>query len=481
MALNRMASSSTNRLSAAERLLLVQTLNRLPTAQFEELVLAMNPPSGILPPNFAAQGNRTSELLQWIEGSTGPGLSSLQDIMSLVMGDPIADNSTPVNLEDTSTVSSSKNPDMSPEPIPGGPINTPQFISLVNLTGEQFEQLEQALLSAYPTEAKLKRMVRITFGIPLQSVAEGTNQTERVDQLIEWAETEERLSELVSGAQRQNPGNAKLKAFVASLPASPSPDSRPANSSSQGPVFDWRGPTDERELEGLLRPQRDVTSYDMAFIQKASQPASAVCRVELPNEEAIGTGFLVAKDLLLTNYHVIAPYENSDPYALLEQITLRFGYLTLESGQGAVGKVFSLAPNPLLRFQTVKQGLDYALLKIEDGIFSVPELQPIGLCPNCLLRRDMNIHMLQHPEGQTLRVTFSNNGITGVYEQDGLIQYVSDTALGSSGSPCFNDNWELVAIHHAQMSAPFGVKCEGILFEAIYRDISDILQQYLRP
>jgi len=86
---------------------------------------------------------------------------------------------------------------------------------------------------------------------------------------------------------------------------------------------------------------------------------------------------------------------------------------------------------------------------------------------------------LQHPEGRTLQITFSNNGITGVYERDGLIQYVSHTSVGSSGSPCFNDQWELVAVHHAQVPATFGVKCEGILFQRIYQDISDILSQYL--
>ena len=48
-------------LSESERLALIQTLNRLPITQFEELLIALNPPAGILPPNFAAQGNRTPD------------------------------------------------------------------------------------------------------------------------------------------------------------------------------------------------------------------------------------------------------------------------------------------------------------------------------------------------------------------------------------------------------------------------------------
>jgi endonuclease G, mitochondrial len=459
-------------LSVIERLKLIQTLNGLPGAQFEELIFGLNPPPGVLPPDFASQGNRTPLLLQWAEGPTGPGLLAVQSILRLVIGLPEEKDSG----RESSRAQFGANPTSDHAEWPVADYQPP---TLTQITGEQFEQLEQALISAFPTREKLTRMVRITFNQPLQAVAEGANQTERVDQLIEWAEAEGRLSDLVAAARQQNPGNPKLQAFIRSLAADGPQPVAGSSAPRQGPSFDWRGPTDERQLEGLLRPQREVASYDMAFIQKASQPAAAICRIELPNQKAIGTGFLVAQNLVLTNYHVIAPCADSDPLALLGEITLRFGYLTLESGQGAVGQTFRLAPNPLLRFKTVDQGLDYALLQVEDGILSAQALQPITRWPSRLPNRDMNIHILQHPDGQTLRVTFSNNGITGVYEQDGLLQYVSDTAVGSSGSPCFNDNWELVAVHHAQVPATFGVKCEGILFQAIYQDIADILGRYL--
>ncbi|MEM6517711.1 MAG: CHAT domain-containing protein [Cyanobacteria bacterium P01_C01_bin.70] len=70
-------------LSTLERLALIQTLNQLPRATFEELVMALNPPPGILPPNIAAQGDRTPALLQWVEG-IGPGLPHLHAILNLV-------------------------------------------------------------------------------------------------------------------------------------------------------------------------------------------------------------------------------------------------------------------------------------------------------------------------------------------------------------------------------------------------------------
>ncbi|MDB9529951.1 pentapeptide repeat-containing protein [Oscillatoria sp. CS-180] len=52
-------------------------MNGLPSAQFEELCFALNPPKGILPSNTAPQGERTKALLDWAEGPTGPGLVSI--------------------------------------------------------------------------------------------------------------------------------------------------------------------------------------------------------------------------------------------------------------------------------------------------------------------------------------------------------------------------------------------------------------------
>jgi hypothetical protein len=60
------ASSHPPHLSAIQRLNLIRTLNALPGPQFEELAFSLTPPPGVLLPNFAAQGNRTSTLLQWL-------------------------------------------------------------------------------------------------------------------------------------------------------------------------------------------------------------------------------------------------------------------------------------------------------------------------------------------------------------------------------------------------------------------------------
>ena len=68
-------------MSSASRLILFQTLSALPSAQFEELRFVLNPPPGIVPEGAAAQGNRVSALLSWVEGATGCGLKQLQAVL----------------------------------------------------------------------------------------------------------------------------------------------------------------------------------------------------------------------------------------------------------------------------------------------------------------------------------------------------------------------------------------------------------------
>jgi len=69
----------------------------------------------------------------------------------------------------------------------------------------------------------------------------------------------------------------------------------------------------------------------------------------------------------------------------------------------------------------------------------------------------------------------SSNGVTGAYPDTGHVQYVSRTAPGSSGAPCFDDDWKVVALHHAVRSKMFGVIGEGILMSAIYGAIREFL------
>lgn len=337
----------------------------------------------------------------------------------------------------------------------------------MELTGEQFRQLREALQRAFLNRAKLKQLLREELNVRLDEVVGGSNLTETVAELVDWAEAEGRLVELVSAAIRRNPGNLRLRLFVESFGIAPSP-AKPTRVIPFGPDFEWRGPTEELELQGFRRPKPEL--WDVAFLSRGVDRAASVCRIEVEGHGAIGTGFLLSQDLLLTNYHVLEDGRLADDPS---RWRLCFGRMTSATGTETTGQTFQLADNPIVRFSPTDQ-LDYVLLRVESAILEANAIRSVDYIQTSP-KKGTGIHVLQHPDGEAMKVVFGTNGITGVYEHDGLIQYISQTSTGSSGSPCFNDDWQLIALHHAQRATTFGVVCEGILFSAIYPQIADVL------
>lgn len=237
-----------------------------------------------------------------------------------------------------------------------------------------------------------------------------------------------------------------------------------------GPEVVWRGPSDPVELEGWFRPEPDL--LDVGFLIRAINKAASICRVEI-QKVFRGTAFLIDPNLVLTNYHVLG-MTDEEVVSATSQTVLRFGVFTSPAGTASVGHEVKLhADKPLVAFSSEKVH-DFALLRASDQIYGLKDIAPSTFTTNQPgLRSGLNI--LQHPEGSTMKLAISSNGVTGIYEDTGHIQYVSRTLPGSSGSPCFNDDWNVVAIHHAVRSCFTGAIGEGILMRTIYPKIKDYL------
>src|SRR5689334_21765490 len=82
------------------------------------------------------------------------------------------------------------------------------------LSGSQFKQLQEALLSAFPTQSELAQMVQFGLNQNLDAIAGTGRLADVVFQLIRWAEAQSRTVELVTIARDVNPGNLALRAFA---------------------------------------------------------------------------------------------------------------------------------------------------------------------------------------------------------------------------------------------------------------------------
>lgn len=99
----------------------------------------------------------------------------------------------------------------------------------MKLTGPQYQQLQRALLSAFPRRVDIEQMLLFQLGESLDAIVASGNMADTVFGLIQWAVARGRLQELIAGARDANPGNAELRAFAEQVTqASPPPATQPA-------------------------------------------------------------------------------------------------------------------------------------------------------------------------------------------------------------------------------------------------------------
>ena len=199
------------------------------------------------------------------------------------------------------------------------------------------------------------------------------------------------------------------------------------------------------------------------FLRVGSQQARSVCKIETSgvdyqNQQGswCGTGFLVAKDILLTNHHVLNSKEVATNAVCI------FGYERDVDGAETPTKTFRLAPDRLFLTSRVDE-LDFTFVSVNGQ--PGDELGFIQLDRaffKIIARESANI--IQHPNGDFKSVVLQENRVVS---QDAVrLHYISDTEGGSSGSCVFNNLWKAAALHHAsRIATPEEVKIEdGIQF-----------------
>ena len=199
-----------------------------------------------------------------------------------------------------------------------------------------------------------------------------------------------------------------------------------------------------------------------------------------------GTGWLMTKSHLLTNYHVIAcrqPGEQDlDEHALRQQASgceVRFDYNYEPPSDVMITDCLLMAYD---------KRLDYALLQLP---LTPTDRQPLVLAPHALLGKldikpqdpqnldNLALNVIQHPGGRAKRIAVRNNLVSRIAPPD--VYYFTDTFQGSSGSPVCNDEWQVVALHRGYSRAkgvkfqgkPVAYENHGVLIKDVLNDLSE--------
>jgi endonuclease/exonuclease/phosphatase family metal-dependent hydrolase len=167
------------------------------------------------------------------------------------------------------------------------------------------------------------------------------------------------------------------------------------------------------------------------YLRDGAVRSGAVCRILTP--KSLATGSLIADGhYIMTNNHVLR--SESEAAASVAE----FGY---ETGGNPVR--IALKPD---QFFITNSTLDFTIVACDNGPLS--GVEPILLLRNpATVTRHEPVNIIQHPAGRPKEIAIHNNAVKRV--KDTVLHYETDTEPGSSGSPVFNNEWQLVALHHA--------------------------------
>lgn len=209
--------------------------------------------------------------------------------------------------------------------------------------------------------------------------------------------------------------------------------------------------------------------FPISYLQIGLNNSKSVCRISIRDSRGVvvgyGTGFLVAPNIILTNNHVINSYQ------VASNSTAEFNYQDDENFMPCTTYNFRLNPQT---FFITDVKLDFTLVAVNENVTNEKHLKDFGFLKMSqkegTILPEEYVSIIQHPKGGPKSVTLRENKVSRI--KDGFIHYLTDTEPGSSGSPVFNDQWNLVALHHSGVPDPEKkdewVANEGILiFEIV--------------
>ncbi|GIJ43622.1 serine protease [Virgisporangium aliadipatigenens] len=190
-----------------------------------------------------------------------------------------------------------------------------------------------------------------------------------------------------------------------------------------------------------------------AFLRQAAFAGRHVARLLVPrysghgrlHPPGLGTGWLVAPQLLITSRHVIVARKKEEPVASDADVQRQaiateawFDYHVEGDSSASVG---------VKEVVSGDSTLDYALLRLDDSPVLADRSQLALARDASLLARGSRLNIVQCPDGSPLKFAIRNNFCVGKGNKPHLLRYLTDTKGGSSGAPVLDDNWQAVAVH----------------------------------
>lgn len=189
------------------------------------------------------------------------------------------------------------------------------------------------------------------------------------------------------------------------------------------------------------------------YLEAGQRAGRAVGRVVVRSSSGatlgFGTGSMISPTLLMTNNHVLESASRAG------NSVIEFNYQLGLDGRKLTQITFRLRPD--LFFATSPQTeLDVSIVGVapQSESATVTGLESFAFNPLSADRDEIlageSVTIIQHPSGELKQIALRENRVlrfpnTG----DQFLYYETDTSPGSSGAPVFNDQWEVISLHHS--------------------------------
>jgi hypothetical protein len=187
--------------------------------------------------------------------------------------------------------------------------------------------------------------------------------------------------------------------------------------------------------------------YSLSWYKRGLEVANGVARIERLDGRGVGTGFVVAgKDLqpelgdellFLTSAHVLTDEKTREhlPFVGLNPEEAKINFTTTGQPSYRVKEIL---------WSSFTDQMDATLIRLDNPVSGIQPYRIAKQLPQLTGRE--HVYMIGHPMGGDVKFSLQDNYLLD--RDETRLHYSTPSEPGSGGSPIFNDNWELLGIHH---------------------------------
>lgn len=294
---------------------------------------------------------------------------------------------------------------------------------MTDWTPQAIHALNEILANLYFEKEDSVRVVE-AVGLNKIKIAFKDNAQINWFNILTYARNQDKVGDIVDFALSEYPENDALQRASAGAPPPPVPAPDIKNAS-------WNGPGGS-QLEKIIG--KKSTLVDISYLQLGVERSKAVLRI-VNADGSSGSGFLTHDSLVVTNNHVLGTADAA------RAAKVEFNYQKTVDGLDAPKETTEFDPDDYFK-TSVKD--DWTIVRLKGN----PEEKWGALeLKEHAVREGDHVNIIQHAGGGPKQISISANAVAHV--GDGRVQYLTDTLPGSSGSPVFDEQWNVVALHHS--------------------------------